>query len=95
MAVSEKIKTIGNKIEENIARYDLDRQTTKLSALSSENVIKYKFLARKDVLPEKNMLEKAVTIRRFEYSTLGSELKKQTDVAEDQYKLLKHQKLLL
>ena len=95
MAVSEKIKTIGNKIEENIARYDLDRQTTKLSALSSENVIKYKFLAGKDVFPEKDVLEKPVTIRRFEYSTLGSELKKQTDVAEDQYKLLKHQKLLL
>lgn len=88
MAVSKKFKTIGNKIEENIARYDLDRQTTKLSALSSENVIKYKFLAGKDVLPEKDVLEKAVTIRRFEYSTLGSELKKQ-------YKLLKHQKLLL
>ena len=88
MAVSKKFKTIGNKIEENIARYDLDRQTTKLSALSSENVIKYKFLAGKDVLPEKDVLEKPVTIRRFEYSTLGSELKKQ-------YKLLKHQKLLL
>ena len=95
MAVSKKFKTIGNKIEENIARYDLDRQTTKLSALSSENVIKYKFLAGKDVLPENDVLEKPVTIRRFEYSTLGSELKKQTDVAEDQYKLLKHQKLLL
>ena len=95
MAVSKKFKTIGNKIEENIARYDSDRQTTKLSALSSENVIKYKFLAGKDVLPEKDVLEKPVTIRRFEYSTLGSELKKQTDVAEDQYKLLKHQKLLL
>lgn len=88
MAVSKKFKTIGNKIEENLARYDLDRQTTKLSALSSENVIKYKFLAGKDVLPEKDVLEKPVTIRRFEYSTLGSELKKQ-------YKLLKHQKLLL
>lgn len=89
MAVSEKIKTISNKIEENIARYDLDRQTTKLSALSSENVIKYKFLARKDVLPEKDVLEKAVTIRRFEYSTLGSESKNKSGIVGKQYRGLK------
>ena len=31
------------------------------------------------------MLEKAVTIKRLEYSPLGKELKKQTSVAEKQY----------
>ena len=41
--VSKKIKIIDNKIEQNKARYDLDRQTTKISALSSENVDKYEF----------------------------------------------------
>ena len=35
MTVSEKIKTIDNKIKQNKARYDLDRQTAKISALSS------------------------------------------------------------
>ena len=45
----------------------------------------------KDVLPEKDMLEKdmlekAVAIKRFEYSPLGKEFKKQTSVAEKQYK---------
>ena len=35
MTVSEKIKTIDNKIEQNKAQYDLDRQTTKIFALSS------------------------------------------------------------
>ena len=34
------------------------------------------------------MLELAIIIRRFEYSLLGSELKNQTDIANDQYKLL-------
>ena len=39
----------------------------------------------KDVLPEKDLLEKAATIKRFEYSLLGKELKKKTKVAEKQY----------
>ena len=40
----------------------------------------------KDVLAKKDLLEKAATIKRFEYSPLGKELKKQTNVAEKQYK---------
>ena len=37
-------------------------------ALSSGNVGKYKFLTGEGNLPEKEMLEKAATIKRFEYS---------------------------
>lgn len=48
-------------------------------ALSSRNVKKYKFLISKDVLPEKGLLQKATTTKRFEYSQ-GVELKKQTDI---------------
>ena len=48
----------------------------KISALSTGNVEKYYFLTGKDVLLEKGLLEKAATIKRFEYSPLGSELKK-------------------
>ena len=65
MSIGEKIKTINNKIEQNKAQYDLDRQTAKTSALSSENVSKYEFLGGKDVLPEKDLLEKATTMKRF------------------------------
>ena len=39
----------------------------------------------KDVLPEKDLLEKAAAIKRFECSLLGKESKKQTSVAEKQY----------
>ena len=39
----------------------------------------------KDVLPEKDLLEKAATMKGFEYSSLVKELKKQTSVAEKQY----------
>ena len=40
MGISEKIKAINHKIEENEAQYDLDRQTVTISALSSVNVSK-------------------------------------------------------
>ena len=39
----------------------------------------------KDLLPEKDLLEKAVGIKRFEYLLLGIELKKQISAAENQY----------
>ena len=58
MSISEKIKAINNKIEQNKAQHDLDRQTSKISALSSRNVSKYEFLTGKDVLPEKKLLGK-------------------------------------
>ena len=37
------------------------------------------------------MLDKAATIKKFENLTLGSELKKQTGIAKDQYKFSKDQ----
>ena len=61
MSISEKIKVIKNKIEQNKAQYVLDRQTAKISALSSGNVSKYEFLSGKDVLPEKKLAQKAAT----------------------------------
>ena len=42
----------------------------------------------KDILPEKDLLEKAAAIERFKYSPLGKELKKQSSVAEKQYQKL-------
>ena len=55
MTVCEKIKPINNKIEQNKAQYNLNRQSVKISALSSRNVGKYAFLTGKDVLPEKRL----------------------------------------
>lgn len=56
MNISQKIKEINSKIEQNKAQYDLDRQTAMISAFSSGNVSKYKFLTGKDVLVEKDLL---------------------------------------
>ena len=38
--------------------------------------------------PEKDLLEKAAALKRFEYSPLGKELKAQTDIAKKQYQKL-------
>ena len=77
MSAIDKIKAINNKIEQNKAQCDLDRQTAKISALSSGNVSKYEFLTGKDVLPEKGLLEQNVELKRFQYFPLDKELKKQ------------------
>ena len=82
MSISEKIKVIHNKIMQNKPQYNLDRQTAKISALSSGNVDKYEFLIGKDVLPKIDLLEKIAAIKKFEYFLLGKKLKKQTSVAE-------------
>ena len=60
----------------------LDRQTAKISVLSSGNDSKYQLLTDKDVLPEKDLLEKVGTMKKFEYWPLGKELKAQIDIAK-------------
>ena len=47
MSINEKIKTINNRIEQNKAQYNLDRQTATISALSTGNVSEYEFLTGK------------------------------------------------
>ena len=48
----------------------------KIAALSLGNVGKYEFLLSENILSEKRLLKKAATIKIFEYSPLGNELKK-------------------
>ena len=73
MSISEKVKTIDNKIE-LCFQYDLDRQTAKISGFSSGNVSKSEFMTVKDILPG-NLLEKPETMKRFEHSPLGKQWK--------------------
>ena len=86
MTVSKKIKKIDNKIEKNKVQYDLDRQTAKSSALSSGTVSKYEFLTCKDVLPEKELLEKAATMKIFLVNTMIYHIQKEEKM-ENTYNL--------
>ena len=52
-------------MEQNNAQNYLDRQTAKISTLSSGNVSKYEVLTDKDVLPEKNVLENSAKLKTF------------------------------
>ena len=81
-----EIKTFDNKIEQNKAQYDLDSQSDKISAISSRNVSKCKFLIDKNLFPGKDFLENSATIIRFEYLSLGKPLKAETDIEKKQYK---------
>ena len=88
MTITGKIKATSNKIKQNKAQYNLDRQTANISVLSSWNVSKYKFLTGKDVLSESKLLEKAAAMKRFEYSSLGKELKAQTFISNKNIKIV-------
>ena len=64
MSINAKIKASKNKIEQNKAQCNLDRQTAKISALSSGNVSKYEFCLAKMFYQKKNLLENAATMER-------------------------------
>ena len=52
---------------QNEAQYDLDRKAAKISALSSNNLDKYKYLTGEDLGLKPSTIEQA----KFEYSQLG------------------------
>lgn len=64
--VTEKVKTINNNYEQSKAQYNLDRQTSKISVLSSESVGKYELLKDENILPEKKLSGKPAAIKRIE-----------------------------
>ena len=67
MTVTDQIKTLDRKIKQNEAQYDLDRETAKISALSSNNLDKYEYLTGEDLGLKPSIVEQA----KFEYSVLG------------------------
>ena len=49
MTINEQIKILDSKIRTNQAQYDLDRQNTKIAALSSRELDKYEYLTSEDL----------------------------------------------
>ena len=88
MTVNEKMKTVDHKIKKRKAKHNLDRQKVKISALSPGYFGKYEFLTGENILPRKELLGQAATIKRFEYSPVGSELKKQASIGKYHYQRL-------
>ena len=67
MTVTDQIKILNRKIKQNESQYDLDREATKISALSSKNLDKYELLTGEDLDIKPSTIEQA----KFEYSPLG------------------------
>ena len=67
MTVTDQLKILDIKVFQNEAKYDLDRKAAKISALSSNNLDKYKYLTGEDLGLKPSTVEQA----KFEYSPLG------------------------
>ena len=67
MTCKKQNKILNDKIEYNVNQYKVDRLNAEISAFSSGDLNKYKFLTRKYLNYKPNALDKA----RFEFSPLG------------------------
>ena len=67
---------------------DINRETAKISALSSGNIQKYEYLTGEDILPsnQQQIIEQA----RFTYSSLGKTFEKKIKTIDDQGKKQVH-----
>ena len=68
MTVTDQLKTTDNPIQANQAQYDLDRLAAKISAYSSGDLKKYKYLTGEDLGYKPSIIEQA----KFDYSSLGN-----------------------
>ena len=67
MTREEQNKILDDKIKANNAQYNLDRMSAEISAYSSGDLHKYKYLTKKDLGYKPDAFVKA----KFEYSPLG------------------------
>ena len=61
--------TINNQIKDKNLQYDINRETTKISALSSGKLHKYEYLTGEDMLPSNQ--QQVIEQTKFKYSPLG------------------------
>ena len=74
--------TIEDQIRDEKLDYDINRETAKISALSSGKIDKYEYLTGEEILPsnQQQIIEQA----KFTYSPLGKAFEKQTKTIKDQ-----------
>ena len=80
--IYNKIMTFENQIKHEKLQHDINREATKISALSSGKIDKYEYLIGEEILPsnQQQIIEQA----KFTYSPLGKAFEKQTKTIEDQ-----------
>ena len=75
MSLTDELKVLDDKNKANQVQFDLDREAAKISALSSVEFEKYKYLTGEDLRYKPGVVEKA----KFEYSPLGKVFNKGLD----------------
>ena len=76
--------TINDQIKDEKLQYDINREATKISALSSRELNKYEYLTGEDILPSNR--QQIIEQARFTYSPLGKAFEEQAKTIEDQGK---------
>ena len=88
MTLTEQVKILVAKIKADKTHYDLDRETAKISALSSGELEKNEYLTGEDLRYKSDVIQKA----KFEYSLLGKVFNKGLDESDKKEGLLKRLK---
>ena len=74
--------TIEDQIKDEKLQYDINRETAKMSALSSGKLDKYEYLTGEEILPSNQ--QQIIQQAKFTYSPLGKAFEKQTKTIKDQ-----------
>ena len=85
--------TIEDQIKDEKLQYDINKEATKVSALSSRKIVKYEYLAGEEILPSNQ--QKITDQAKFTDSSLGKAFEKQTKTIEDQGKKQIHASVAL
>ena len=85
MTLTEQVKILQDKIKANKAQYELDREAAKLSALSSGELKKYKYLTGEDLGYKPDVVQKG----KFEHSPVGKVFNTGQDKSDKKEELLK------
>ena len=71
-----------DQIRDQKLQYDINREASKISALSSDKFDKYEYLTGEEILPSNQ--QQTIEQDKFTYSPLGKAFEKQTKPIEDQ-----------
>ena len=76
--------TINDQIIDENLQYDINRESAKISALSSGKLHKYEYLTSEDILPSNQ--QQIIEQTKFKYPPLGKAFDKQIKTIEGQGK---------
>ena len=73
--------TLKDQIRDEKLQYDINRETAKISVLSSGKTAKYEYLTGEEILPSNQ--QQIIEQGKFTYSPLGNAFEKQIKTIED------------